>query len=343
MTDDARPPGDSSTEAESQAATPEPRASRTPPQPPSATAVGGNGGGSDRSSLPYILIAVGLLVLLFNLGWWGDVFGSILRVLQLWPVALIAVGADLITKGRYRAIIIVAAVVIGLLLLIVWQRPGAGSGEIREVNVALGAATSINLELDTGVADVNLDSLPGGFSALSGEVSVTARERVSVDWRERGGTLEIEVRSRSSSGPFGFLSWGGISSGERNWDLTLAEDVPTELDIDLGVGDVDLDLADVDLRRLELDAGVGSASISLPHNDGYDVTIDGGVGDVTLVLPVGMPARITVDSGLGRVDFDDSFARDGDSFINSEYRSGSGAALIDVDAGVGKVRIETAP
>lgn len=303
----------------------------------------GRSGGNRSSSLPYLLIGIGLLVLLYNLGWLGDIFGSVVRVLQLWPVALIAVGADLLTKGRYRAAIAAAAVVVGLVLLFVWQRPpgAAGAGEVQQVNVALAAARSIDLKLESGVNGLQLGSSAGSASALSGEVAVGRRERVSVDWRERGGTLDIEVVSRRAGGPFAFFNWTGVGGATRAWDLALSERVPVELDVDLGVGEADLDLARVDLRHLDLDAGVGSTYISLPHNTNLEATINGGVGEITVVLPAGLPARIDVDSGLGRVEVDDAFERRGGSYLSPTYREGSSAAIIDIDVGVGEVRVLT--
>lgn len=291
-------------------------------------------------SLPLILIGLGVLVLLFNLGWLRGIFGNLFALLQLWPIALIAVGADLVTKGRYRLIIVVAAIVVGLLLLFVWQRPGsgagAGAGEAQQVEVALGAARAISLELDTGVADLRLDSAPGGFGALTGSITSGRRENVDVDWRERGDTLEIEVRSRQGRGPFGFLNWGGDLGG--GWDLTLAEGVPVDIDIDVGVGDVELDLGRVNLRSVEVDAGVGETTVTLPEA-AFEARVDGGVGNITLLLPAGLPVRIDVDSGLGGVDVDDSFVRDGDSYTSANYSGGG--ARISIDAGVGRVRVDT--
>jgi hypothetical protein len=67
----------------------------TPPGPsaPEATRA--------RPVWPYLLIVGGVLLLAANLGWLS--VGWIGRLLSLWPVALIAVGVDLLTSGATAA------------------------------------------------------------------------------------------------------------------------------------------------------------------------------------------------------------------------------------------------
>src|SRR5690606_22672532 len=123
---------------------------------------------------------------------------------------------------------------------------------------------------------------------LAGEIVPVRSESVDLESRLNGGTLDIRVRSRSERGPFGWLDFvGGPGNTGGTWDLTLAEGVPVELDVDSGVGTVDLDLSRIDLRRLELDAGVGATTVALPGDTGFDASIDGGVGSVTLLVPRG--------------------------------------------------------
>ena len=302
------------------------------------------GGGDRGRTLPYVLIGIGLLLLLTNLGWFGDIFGSLFSLLRLWPVALIAVGADMVTRGRYRLIVIAAAVVVGLLVLASWQRPGSrlATGETQIVDIALDGADSIDLEVDSGVAELRLDSATSG-AALSGEITPVRAEIVDIESSVSGGTLEILVRSRSERGPFGWLDFvGGPGNAGGSWDLTMREGVPVDLEVDSGVGSVELDLGSIDLRRLELDAGVGSTRVELPATE-FDASINGGVGSVRLLVPRDAAVRIDVDTGLGDVDIDGSFERDGDSYTTAAYRDQGGGARIAIDVGIGEVTVDTVP
>ncbi len=63
-------------------------------------------------TLAIVLIAIGVLIMLLNFGtlnWF-----TTLNVLQLWPIVLIAVGIDIWTRGRYRLMVVLAALGVGV-------------------------------------------------------------------------------------------------------------------------------------------------------------------------------------------------------------------------------------
>lgn len=301
----------------------------------------GTGKPSTTNYLPYILIAAGVFILIGNLGPGRDgLFGLIGSLLGLWPIALIAVGVDLLTAGRYRTIVIGAAVVIALVFLFV---PGAGgglsaAGDAEDVRIPLEGAAAVEVSIDMGLADLTLGSTAAMSDAVSGVVNPARGERFDQDSSRRGSTLEVELRSRNARGPFnvGFIS----SFGGGEWNLDLTERVPVELEIDGGVGSARLDLRNVRLAGFELDAGVGSIDATLPGGN-FEGSIDGGVGNITIRLPRGTPARVAIDSGIGGVNVDGSFERSGDVYTTANF-AGSGIRL-SVNVGVGSVRIETVP
>ncbi|HET8984590.1 MAG TPA: toast rack family protein [Trueperaceae bacterium] len=292
--------------------------------------------------LPYILIVVGVLILVGNLGpGFGSVFSAIGSLLNLWPIALIAVGVDLITAGKYRTIVIGAAVVIALVFLFAAPRLGggmAGAGERQDVNIPLDGATAVDVTIDMGVAKLRLGSSSTAADAVSGVVQPSRGERFEMDSSRRGSTLDVELRSRSTRGSFNFGVFGAVDGG--TWNLNLTERVPIDLEIDAGVGSSELDLRNVQLSSFDLDAGVGSVEATLPGGN-YSGSIDGGVGSITLRLPRGTPARIEVDTGLGGVSAGGEFQRSGDVYTTANY--GGNGVRLSISAGVGQVRIETVP
>jgi len=297
-------------------------------------------GKPQRNYLPYILIIIGVLILLGNLGSGFDsVFRALGSLLNLWPFALIAVGVDLLTGGKYRAIVIAAAVVVALVFLFASPRFGgamAGAGAPQDVRIALEDASSVEVLLDLGIADLTLGSRPMAGEAIGGVVTPSRAERFEQQWSRRGATLDVDLRSRSSRGPFNFGFFGVGEGG--TWDLRLSENVPIDLEIDAGVGRSRLDLRRVRLTGFDLDAGVGAVDATLPGGD-YQASIEGGVGAITIRLPEGTPARVEVDTGIGGVSTDANFQRDGDVFTTPDF-AGTGVRL-EIDAGVGQVRIET--
>lgn len=300
----------------------------------------GSGKPTGTNYLPYVLIGIGAVILIGNLGGGFDplirFFGSIL---SLWPIVLIAIGVDMITSGRYRLIVVGAAVAVGLVLTFAPGSLGgvmSRVGERQDVTIALESASRLDLDIDLGVARLVLGSSPGMTQAVSGTVQPSRGERFEQQFQRRGATLDVELRSRNAGGPFGVGFIGGTGGG--TWDLRLTERVPIDLDIDAGVGGSELDLRGLQLAAFDLDAGVGSVEVTLPGGD-YQASIDGGVGSITIRLPAGAPARIDVDTGLGGVSADAAFQRSGDVYTTANY-DGSGVRLA-VSAGVGQVRIET--
>lgn len=293
--------------------------------------------------LPYVLIVVGALILIGNLGpGFGGIFTALASLLSLWPIALIAVGVDMITSGKFRTLVIGAAVVIALIAVFV---PGVGGGfgvggrgEPQDVGIALDGASTVDVSLDMGLAELNLGSNPSASDAVSGVVTPSRAETFEQSSSRRGSTLVVDLRSRGTRGFFNFGIGGGVTGGD--WDLELTERVPINLDIDAGVGSSDLDLRNVRLTGFSLDAGVGGIKATLPGGT-YDGRIDGGVGSITIRLPRGTPARIDIDTGLGGVSTDSAFSRSGDVYTTANFE-GTGVRLT-VNAGVGEVRIETVP
>lgn len=294
--------------------------------------------------LPYILIGVGAVILLGNItGGFTALRNVFLGILSLWPIVLIAVGVDLLTGGKHRAIIAAAAVVVGLVML--FAPPGMGgtrgSSETQDVRFGLEGASRAEVSIDLGVADLTLRSSAGiGGAATSdvvtGTVTPSRGERFEASSRRNGQTLEVDLRSRNDRGWFGFGRGGGFGGG--TWDLTLSERVPIGLEIDTGVGESHLDLRGVQLIGFDLDAGVGNVVLVLPDGN-YTARIDGGVGTVTLRLPQGIAAMVRVDTGLGGVDADGGYQRSGDTYTTATY-AGSGVR-VDISAGVGQVHLET--
>lgn len=85
----------------------------------------------------------------------------------------------------------------------------------------------------------------------------------------------------------------------------------TNLDLDLGVGDVDI-YASL-LGKIDVDTGVGSTNLNiLGSKDDYQIEVDKGIGEITI---------------------------DG-SNVKDEYRYGRGTNKIDIDGGIGNIKVQ---
>lgn len=301
-------------------------------------------GGADRRPsgwLPVALIVLGVLVLAGNLGLGlGPVWRFVGGALQLWPVALVALGLDMLTRGSYRLLIWSVAVAV-VIVVTAYGGLGRAAGPPVVIDQATQGAARSRVELDVGAGPVNLTAAPGGGDALWGTVRTAANERLSQSARKRGDTLEVSLRARAAGWPLGG-GFGAFGGGE--WDLNLNQDLPTDLVVDGGVGALTLDLERAQLGSLDLDGGVGAVTLTLPRAGGFTGSVDGGVGSVTIVVPRALPVIIEVDTGIGGVNVDPSFARSGNTYSSPAVGAAGGdAARLQVDVGVGSLTVRSLP
>lgn len=288
----------------------------------------------DRPIWAYLLIAAGVVLLLANAGWFD--FGILWSALSLWPIALIALGADLLTGGRFRLPIVGVALVVAVAWWAVGLRGGGVGGERLEVAVPLDGARSGAVVLRMGVAETTLDAAAPSGSLLSGTIVVGRGETVVQRPSRAGDTARVEVLSEQV-GPASITG-----SDPRRWTLSVSRTVPIDLRVQSGVGRTTLDLRAATLSRLDYAAGVGETTVTLPDRGGYRGSLELGVGATTVRLPERVEARITVRTGLGNVSVNGRFDRDGDVYVTPGYAAAAAGDRVElsVQGGIGAVRIE---
>lgn len=284
-----------------------------------------------RPVWPYLLIGAGVLLLASNLGWLG--VGLLGRLLSLWPVLLIAVGADLLTGGRYRRPLIAVAAIVA----VVWAFTGVGgTGERVDVAHALDGARAGEVVLRLGVGDVTVDAAAPTGGLASGTIDTGRGETISQRLTRSGDVARLEIASQAS----GITSVG--PNDVRRWSLSLSRAVPLDLRVHAGVGRNTLDLRAATLSGLNYAAGVGETTVNLPERGGYAASFELGVGATTVRVPEAVEARVTVRSGLGRVSVTGTFSREGDVYTTPGYAAAAPGDRIDltVQGGVGAVTVQ---
>lgn len=174
----------------------------------------------------------------------------------LWPVLLIVAGVAVVTQGFRR-----------------------GYGD-DHVAVERGGASSLEFRMTFGGGRLRLR---GGSASLVEAHSI--RDDMETDVRRAGDRARVRLDFR---GPWGYVR------GPAEWDVATAGDVPTDLRVSAGAGDIDLDLSTVRVVRAELQVGAASARVVLPQPTGdVPVSISAGAARVTLEIPAGVEARVT--------------------------------------------------
>ncbi|HUT17594.1 MAG TPA: DUF5668 domain-containing protein [Anaerolineae bacterium] len=283
-----------------------------------------------------VLILVGAVLLLNNLGWTTI---SLWDLLRLWPVLVIAAGLDLLV-GRRSAwasvlvLVVVLALLAGGLWLISSTGPIAGPpGE--QVTEPLQDASRASMEIGFGAGQLRIDSMAVPDRLLEGTVKLHRGERLARSAQVVDGTLNATLRSQGQwTTPF------FMPAGQQGWDLSLNRDVPLRLVIDAGVGDVAVDLRRMTLTEFMAHMGVGRTTVTLPERGTFEARLDNGVGEIVVRVPAGLPVRVHSSTGLGTVSVPSSYQRDGDTYVSPGYVSAENRVELWVEIGIGLIQVE---
>jgi hypothetical protein len=217
------------------------------------------------------------------------------------------------------------------------SRGEVGALKTEVQNVETGAAQSVRAELNMGAGELKLSSGAGGPLLLAAQFSYNVakmKPEVSYEVTNGRGALTIEEPSMVR-----FKTWP--ANLRYSWDLMLNDEIPLDLEVNIGAGKSRLNMQGLMLKSLSVHAGVGECEVDLTggwHGDA-DVKIEGGVGRVKVLLPRATGVRAHVAGGLGSVHTAE-LNRDGDYYVNSAYGKSPVTLNVDVTGGVGEVDLE---
>jgi hypothetical protein len=288
---------------------------------------------------PIILIAIGLIFLLENLGLLGVNAWEL--IFRLWPVILIAVGLEILVGRRSMlASIVVLIITVGIIGVALYfmpvRAPFGQSFSSETIDQPLDGAKSANIQVDFGTGSLKIGALSDSAALIQGSASLSSGEQLTRSFQLSGDTAFYKLGTRNvNAGPF-FPSSGANGS----WNLNVNRDIPTQLTVNGGVGNSELDLSQLRVTNLNARLGVGKATITMPAAGRVTANVNGGVGDVEVVIPVGTEARIQADAGLGGVNVPSSYQHQGNVYTSPGYDAADNRVDLTVKGGVGRVSIQ---
>lgn len=233
-----------------------------------------------------------------------------------------------------RQLLVAAA---GLLAMACYvPSPKTGKSEKFEQSWPRAEAESLEVSVSLGVGTLRVSGGAEAAAEVEVEYNIPDWKPVaSWDAADKLGRLELTQPSSVVG-----ATWPG--NVRYDWNLKLADSLPTRLDVEFGVGKAELDLRNVDVRRLEVDAGVGEGRIDVsgPRRAGLDIDVEAGIGKLTLVLPASLPVEVDVEGGIGDVEAP-KFSRRDSKYVN-EAANGP-RITVNIEAGVGKIELVLAP
>jgi hypothetical protein len=250
---------------------------------------------------PVVFIATGTVLLASTTGWLG--LGPRELIDQGWPWVLVVLGG--------------------------WFLVGAlvsGGLPMEALIVPLAAVQQANVGIRFGAGELLTHKAAPGHL---------------VDGTFKGGVMHdldgpgrVELRQDLDSG----LPW---LDRESRWDVGLTGEVPLTLRLDVGAYRGTIDLSDLRVTTLELHTGASETRVCLPRAAGStSVRAEAGAAALTIEVPAGVAGRIRARMALGSVDVDLArFPRIGDLYQSIDYATAANRVDIDVEGGVGSLKV----
>ncbi|HEV2387794.1 MAG TPA: toast rack family protein [Candidatus Acidoferrales bacterium] len=300
---------------------------------------------------PLVLIGLGALLLYSSMraNWapWGVVW-------RYWPVILIAWGlGKLLDHLRYREqpgapppsrfsageIAMVGAVVV--LVAVAFARrnenPSERQGNYHDTQaVERQGAQTVHAQLELGAGRLELSG--GATKLLEADFSYDRPSlKPEVNYSVSGASGDLEIRQPEQN----HIHFG--TGGRSDWNLRFNNEVPLDLGIEMGAGRGLLRLGGLALSHFSVEGGAGDLQVDLTGGNwtkNLDGRIEGGVGTVVVRVPANVGVRVTASGGLGSVNAP-GFERDGDVYTNGAYGKLPVTLELNIEGGVGTIRLES--
>jgi hypothetical protein len=218
-------------------------------------------------------------------------------------------------------------------------QPGGTQQQVRKMqreskSVDLKNAQSARAQLKLGAGELHLAG--GADQLMEGEFSYNVSEwkpKVSYDVSGEKGELVVKQGSGED------IRLGADARNE--WDISLNDEVPTDLVVQMGAGESDLDLDSLTLTGVDLQLGAGKTTVDLTgdYAKSFDASIQGGVGEATVLLPSEVGVKAKAEGGLGKINAE-GLKRVGDSYVNDAYGESDVNLSVDVQGGIGQINLK---
>ncbi len=212
-----------------------------------------------------------------------------------------------------------------------------GETQERVVSVHPAGAQSVLVSVRMGIGELDIQG--GETDLFDGSFQSNIEEwmpRVVYDVNERGtGILSVNSRDADVGIPLG--------EAENEWNMVLTQDLPLDLNVDMGIGEARLDVRRLRLKRLNVEFGVGELHVNLARfwDTSLKVSVDAGMGEVRITVPRSVAVRIHAEIGIGSIEAP-GFERHGSELHNGLLETAPVVIDIYVDLGIGEIRIDQA-
>ena len=199
-------------------------------------------------------------------------------------------------------------------------------------SVSLQGAQSVTTNID----------IPAGSLDIAGGASQLLN--ADFNYHEADGQPRVEY---SVSGGHGDLSITQenkmhlhMATSRNDWQLRFADNVPMDMNVQIGAGSSNLRLQGLGVKNLDVQAGVGQINLDLtgPRKSDLHVDIHGGVGSAVVRVPRDVGVRVHASGGIGSVS-PHGLTRAGDDYVNDVLGKTPATIDVTIEGGIGSVSL----
>jgi hypothetical protein len=169
---------------------------------------------------------------------------------------------------------------------------------------------SLEMELNFGLGELNI-SVNDKPKTISGIIEYDLkRTETDVKFSSNYGVAVLSINGETGNFQFGdnSINFDFDDDYHNALDFQLAKDIPTDLQMDFGLGEATIDLSDLSLSYFEIDCGLGEVNLELnkPNNIICErVSISSGLGEFNGIgLGNLNTKKFNLDVGLGAAMID---------------------------------------
>jgi hypothetical protein len=258
-----------------------------------------------------ILISAGVVLLLNTMDHlsWSVWF----RIFSLWPVALIAIGIELLLKKTRLSFL---TIISPLLFFAAILGPAFVFDSDLGITHRTGQAYHWSEELDSTLTEVrtsvrlnagDLVISSGTDKLISAELDYFEREPIiTYEASMLDSSARVSIRDRERRWREWSFSKGWFHGAwdRKSWEIKLTELIPIDLTVYVKASRADIDLSDLRIRVLDLEAKASNAKLRIGNLvDEVSARIESRASKASVSLPEDMALRIENHSNLSSTSF----------------------------------------
>ncbi len=301
---------------------------------------------------PLIILSLGIFLLLRNFGLLpAHIFSTLIK---LWPLLLIFAGLEHLLQNSWLSKVIIGLIAIisacfllaptlplpkifpSLPILSRLQsatRTQDFSFTLKSSDFPSTSLTHLRLELDLPVATINIKDTTALH--LVNFLAQNFLQQPQVDKKLDNSTLSIRMSTPDQAGP-------NLPQVNASTQVTLGcQELPTQIDLSLGVGSIQIHLDQTPLTGLSAKVGTGSIHLQLGSQTlpRQPITLDTGVGSIHLSLSSSIGYQLHYDSGLGSIQVPGTSLSGSGTYTSTNFTTADQTIIIHAHTGLGSINI----